>query len=99
MANKLDCTEKAWSIMMKHTTWRKPLRMTSKRQRYIDIMWPRWKKYRDAMVKANLYQGCAWSGDSKWPKVDINTKEKFIESLLTQHCTSHTFNITLENAR
>ena len=47
MANKLDCTEKAWSIMMKHTTWRKPLRMTSKRQRYIDIMWPRWKKYRD----------------------------------------------------
>ena len=36
---------------------------------------------------------------SKYPKVDINTKEKFIESLLTQHCTSHTFNITLENAR
>jgi hypothetical protein len=51
------------------------------------------------MVKADLYQGCAWSGDRKYPKVDINTKEKFIESLLTQHCTSHTFNITLENAR
>ena len=51
------------------------------------------------MIKADLYQGCAWSGDSKWPKVDINTKEKFIESLLTQHCTSHTFNISLDNAR
>ena len=99
MANKLDCTEKAWSIMMKNTTWRKPLRMTSKRQRYIDIMWPRWKKYRDAMVKANLYQGCAWSGDSKWPKVDINTKEKFTESMLTQHCISHTFTLDIERLR
>ena len=99
MANKLDCTEKAWQMMMKHTTWRKPLRITSKRQRYIDIMWPRWKKYRDAMVKANLYQGCAWSGDSKWPKVDINTKEKFTESMLTQHCISHTFTLDIERLR
>ena len=47
MSNKLDCTEKAWEIMMKHTPWRKPVRMTSKRQRYIDIVWPRWKKYRN----------------------------------------------------
>ena len=99
MANKLDCTEKAWSIMMKNTTWRKPLRMTSKRQRYIDMMWPRWKKYRDAMIKADLYQGCAWSGDSKWPKVDINTKEKFTESMLTQHCISHTFTLDIERLR
>ena len=41
----------------------------------------------------------AWSGDSKWPKVDINTKEKFTETLLTQHCISHTFNLNLEGLR
>lgn len=99
MTHKLDCTEKAWEIMMKHTNYRKPLRMTSKRKRYIDYVWPRWQKYRQALIDANLYQGCAWSGDNKFPKVDIDTKEKLTESLLTQHCTSHTFNITLENAR
>ena len=74
MSHKLDCTEKAWEIMMKHTTWRKPLRMTSKRQRYIDIVWPRWKKYRNALIKADLYQGLAWSGDRKYPKIDIKAK-------------------------
>ena len=99
MAHKLDCTEKAYEIMMKHTTWRKPKRMTPKRQKAIDASWPRWQIYRDALKKANLYGGMAWSAERKYPKVDINTKEKFIESLLTQHCTSHTFNITLENAR
>ena len=99
MANKLDCTEKAYEIMMKHTNWRKPKRMTPKRQKAIDASWKRWKIYRQALLDAGLYGGMAWSGDSKWPKVDIDTKEKFIESLLTQHCTSHTFNITLENAR
>jgi hypothetical protein len=38
MAHKLDCTEKAWEIMLKHTTWRKPKKLTSKRQAYIDIL-------------------------------------------------------------
>jgi hypothetical protein len=41
----------------------------------------------------------AWSGDSKWPKVDINTKEKFTESMLTQHCISHTFTLDIERLR
>ena len=45
MAHKLDCTEKAYEIMMKHTTWRKPKRMTPKRQKAIDASWPRWKVY------------------------------------------------------
>ena len=83
MAHKLDCTEKAYEIMMKHTHWRKPKRMTPKRQKAIDASWPRWKIYRDALKKAGLYGGMAWSGDSKWPKIDINTKEKFTETMLT----------------
>jgi len=97
MKHKLDCTEKAWEMMMKNTTWKKPLRLTPKRQKYIDDMWPRWQKYRQALIDADLYKGCAWSGDRKWPKVDINTKEKFTENLLTQHCMSHQFNITFNN--
>ena len=36
MRHKLDCTEKAYEIMMKHTHWRKPKRMTPKRQKAID---------------------------------------------------------------
>ena len=96
MANKLDCTDKAFDIMMEHTTWRKPKRMTPKRQKAIDASWERWKIYRQALIDANLYGGMAWSGDRKFPKVDINTKEKFTESMLTQHVISHTFSLDLE---
>ena len=99
MAHKLDCTEKAWQIMMEKTTFKKPMRMTPKRQRYINDTWPRWKKYRQALIDADLYKGCAWSADRKWPTVDIDTKEKFTINLLTNHCLSHQFNITFENAR
>ena len=74
MAHKLDCTEKAYEIMMKHTTWKKPKRMTPKRQKAIDASWPRWKIYRDALKKAGLYGGMAWSAERKYPKVDIDTK-------------------------
>jgi len=81
MSHKLDCTEKAYEIMMKQTTWKK------------------WKIYRQALLDAGLYGGMAWSGDSKWPKVDIDTKEKFTESLLTQHCISHRFSLDLERLR
>ena len=31
--------------------------------------------------------------------VDINTKEKFTESMLTQHCISHTFTLDIERLR
>ena len=96
MAHKLDCTEKAYEIMMKHTTWRKPKRMTPKRQKAIDASWPRWQIYRDALKKANLYGGMAWSAESKYPKIDIDTKEKFTESMFTQHCISHTFLLDIE---
>ena len=85
--------------MMKHTNWRKPKRMTSKRQKAIDSSWNRWKIYRQALLDAGLYGGMAWSGDSKYPKVDIDTKEKFTESLLTQHCISHSFSLDLERLR
>ena len=99
MAHKLDCTEKAYEIMMKHTTWRKPKRMTPKRQKAIDASWPRWKIYRDALKKAGLYGGMAWSAESKYPKIDIDTKEKFTESMLTQHVISHTFSLDIERLR
>ena len=85
--------------MMKQTTWKKPKRMTPKRQKAIDESWGRWKIYRQALLDANLYNGMAWSGDSKWPKVDIDTKEKFTESLLTQHSISHRFSLDLERLR
>ena len=93
--NKLDCTEKAWEIMLKHTTWRKPKKLTSKRQAYIDEAWPRWKIYRDALKKAGMYKGCEWSGDKKYPRVDIDTKEKFTTNLLTHHSMSHKFIIEI----
>ncbi len=96
MANKLDCTDRAFDIMMEHTTWRKPKRMTPKREKTINESWNKWKIYRQALINAKLYGGSSWSGDRKWPKVDINTKEKFIETMLTQHSISHTFSITLE---
>ena len=99
MAHKLDCTEKAYKIMMDATTWKKSKRMTPKRKKAINESWKRWSIYRQALKKAGLYGGMAWSGDSKWPKVDINTKEKFTETLLTQHCISHTFNLNLEGLR
>ena len=99
MAHKLDCTDKAYEIMMKHTRWRKPKRMTPKRQKAIDSSWKRWKIYRQALIDANLYNGMAWSAERKFPKVDINTKEKFTESMLTQHCISHTFSLDIERLR
>ena len=95
-ANKLDCTEKAWEIMMQHSNWRKPKKLTSKRQAYIDKAWPQWKAYREALKKSNLYQGCAWSGDSKYPKVDIDTKKKFTTNLLSHHSIRHQFTIEMK---
>ena len=99
MANKLDCTDRAFDIMMEHTTWRKPKRMTPKREKMINESWNKWKVYRQALINAKLYGGSSWSGDRKWPKVDINTKEKFTESMLTQHCISHTFTLDIERLR
>ena len=96
MANKLDCTDRAFDIMMEHTTGRKPKRMTPKREKMINESWNKWKVYRQALINAKLYGGSSWSGDRKWPKVDINTKDKFIKTMLTQHSISHTFSITLE---
>ena len=96
MANKLDCTDRAFDIMMEHTTWRKPKLMTPKRKKMINESWNKWKVYRQALINAKLYGGSSWSGDRKWPKVDINTKDKFIKTMLTQHSISHTFSITLE---
>ena len=97
MANKLDCTDKAYEIMMKHTRWRKPKRMTPKREKMINDSWAKWKVYRQALIDAKLYNGSAWSGDRKWPKVDINTKEKMTHNLLTKHAISHSFTINLDN--
>ena len=85
--------------MMEATTWKKPKRLTPKRQKYINILWPQWKIYRDALKKAGLYQGMAWSAERKWPRVDINTKEKFIETMLTQHCISHQFILDIERVK
>ena len=96
MANKLDCTDRAYEIMMEHTNWRRPKRMTPKREKIINESWNKWKVYRQALINAKLYGGSSWSGDRKWPKVDINTKEKLTETMLTQHSISHTFSITLE---
>ncbi len=39
MANKLDCTDKAFDIMMDNTSWRKPKRMTPKREKMINDSW------------------------------------------------------------
>ena len=43
MANKLDCTDKAFEIMMDNTRWRKPKRMTPKREKIINESWAKWK--------------------------------------------------------
>ena len=59
----------------------------------LNMIKEQWRPY------AKLYGGMAWSGDSKWPKIDINTKEKFTETMLTQHCISHTFLLDIERLR
>ena len=38
----------------------------------------------------------AWSGDRKYPKIDIDTKEKLTKTMLTQHCISHTFLLDID---
>jgi hypothetical protein len=42
-----------------------------------------------------MYKGCEWSGDKKYPRVDIDTKEKFTTNLLTHHMLSHNFTIEI----
>ncbi len=97
MAHKLDCTEKAWDIFITQAYHKKPGRLTPKRKKYIDEVWKKWSAYRSALIKSGLYSGSAWSGDRKWPKVDINTKEKMTHNLLTKHSISHSFTINLDN--
>ena len=97
MAHKLDCTEKAWNIFITQAYHKKPGRLTPKRKKYIDEVWKKWSAYRSALIKSGLYEGCSWSGDRKWPKVDINTKEKMTHNLLTKHAISHSFTINLDN--
>ena len=97
MAHKLDRTEKAWQIFVDNSYHKKPGRLTPKRKKYIDRVWPMWKKYRSALIDSGLYEGMSWSADSKWPKIDVDTKEKFMHNLLTKHAISHSFTINLEN--
>jgi hypothetical protein len=95
MSHKLDCTEKAWDIFVDNIFNKKELRLTPKRKKYINDYWKRWEKYREALIKADLYEGMSWSADRKYPKIDIDTKEKFAQNLLTKNVISHQFNITL----
>jgi len=97
MAHKLDRTDKAWDIFIAQAYNKKPGRLTPKRKAYIDRTWKQWSKYRSALIDSGLYEGMSWSGDRKWPKIDVDTKEKFMHNLLTKHAISHSFTINLEN--
>ena len=97
MSHKLDRTEKACDIFIAQACNKKPGRLTPKRKAYIDRVWPKWKKYRSALINSGLYEGMSWSGDRKWPKIDVDTKEKFMHNLLTKHAISHSFSINLDN--
>ena len=97
MSHKLDRTEKAWDIFIAQAYHKKPGRLTPKRKKYIDRVWLMWSKYRSALIDSGLYEGMSWSGDRKWPKIDVNTKEKFMHNLLTKHAISHSFIIDLNN--
>ena len=74
----------------------KKKRLTPKRQAYIDEAWPKWKIYMDALKAAGLYKGLSWSADSWRPKRNIDTKEKFIEELLTNHSINCAFRMELK---
>ena len=50
MSHKLDRTEKAWDIFIAQAYNKKPGRLTPKRKKYIDRVWPKWKKYRSALI-------------------------------------------------
>jgi hypothetical protein len=97
MSHKLDRTDKAWDISIAQAYNKKPGRLTPKRKAYIDRVWPKWKKYRSALINSGLYEGMSWSADRKWPKIDVDTKEKFMHNLLTNHAISHSFTINLDN--
>jgi hypothetical protein len=97
MSHKLDRTEKAWDIFIAQAYHKKPGRLTPKRQKYIDRVWPMWSKYRSALIESGLYEGMSWSADRKWPKIDVDSKEKFTHNLLTKYAISHSFTINLDN--
>ena len=97
MAHKLDNTKKAWDIFIAQAYHKKPGRLTPKRQKYINKVWPMWSKYRSALIESGLYEGMSWSADRKWPKIDVDSKEKFTHNLLTKHAISHSFTINLDN--
>jgi len=94
--HRLDCTEKSWDIFIDHIFNQKELKLTPKRKKYINTYWKKWETYRSALIKAGMYEGSKWSPD--YPAIDINTKDKFTQNLLTKHSTSHEFHITLENS-
>ena len=52
-----------------------------------------WQKYRSALINSGLYENMSWSADRKWPKIDVDTKEKF-NNLLTKHAISHSLQLT-----
>jgi|TARA_B110000967_G_C18288269_1_gene272494 hypothetical protein len=97
MSHKLDNTKKAWDIFIAQAYHKKPGRLTPKRQAYINKVWPMWSKYRSALIESGLYEGMSWSADRKWPKIDVDSKEKFTHNLLTKHAISHSFTINLDN--
>ncbi len=97
MSHKLDNTKKAWDIFIAQAYHKKPGRLTPKRQAYINKVWPMWSKYRSALRESGLYEGMSWSADRKWPKIDVDSKEKFTHNLLTKHAISHSFTINLDN--
>jgi len=97
MTHRLDLTEEAYEIMLKNRVpLKKPKRLTERRKNIIDHKWFQWETLRDALIKANLYGGSRWSGDRKYPRIDINTKEKFTKSMLEHHSLMMNFTIELD---
>ena len=83
-------------MSQQHTHYGKKRRLTPKRQKLIDETWPKYERYQNQMKELGIYEGIYWSADRKNKPIHIDTKEKFTESMLTQHCISHTFLLDIE---
>jgi len=79
----------------KHEHYGKKRRLTPKRKKLINEVYPRYERYIKQMKQLGIYEGVYWSADRKNKPIHINTKEKFTEHLLYNCSLSFNYHIRL----
>ena len=97
MGHKLDRTEKAWDIFIAQAITKNQVDLHLNVKSILIECGQCGRNIDQLLIDSGLYEGMSWSADRKWPKIDVDTKEKFMHNLLTKHAISHSFTINLEN--